>query len=285
MSDVQTYVVQCKDKGLERAIRYLYENDLLRDPRSIGVDERILGAMHHDYNVVDSAELLDAMHVFTSQSLPLILNGTGTYHHFTYGFCRKIVHRFETPYTIIHFDHHSDGSNEPYTFKSAINRDITCGNYYKRLMADSDYVKSVIWIKDPAIMRSVNRKGKVIEPSKKEYELTMRNYNYLILQEEIKKAVERTMSITLYNTLKNIDTDKIYITVDLDVLSHEHVDTDWENGNMHLDFLLRFLESLKENGKDFIGADICGLPRGDNFDLNSMATFSKVYYTLYSAMS
>ncbi len=284
MSDVQTYVVQCKDKGLERAIRYLYENDLLRDPRSIGVDERILGAMHHDYNVVDSAELLDAMHVFTSQSLPLILNGTGTYHHFTYAFCRKIVDRFGKPYTVIHFDHHSDGSTVRYKFKGLINSDITCGNYYSRLMADSNYAKSVIWIQAPATMISVNRKGKVIESSDAHLWATKTNYRDFALKESVGEAIERTLPVTLAKTLENIETDLLYVTVDLDVLSKEHLDTDWDQGDMHLNFLLRFLEGLGEKRK-IIGADICGLRKDDRFDLNSLATFSKVYYTLYSAMS
>jgi len=50
---------------------------------------------------------------------------------------------------------------------------------------------------------------------------------------------------------------KAYVSIDLDILSHEFASTDWDQGEMTLDELTEKVNKLR-NLHEMIGADICG---------------------------
>lgn len=54
----------------------------------------------------------------------------------------------------------------------------------------------------------------------------------------------------------------VYISIDLDVLSTEYAQTNWDQGSMSTDKLCNILEHITE-GRRIIGADFCGAPPGD----------------------
>ena len=57
--------------------------------------------------------------------------------------------------------------------------------------------------------------------------------------------------------LTRIQTKKVYITIDKDVLTHEHAHTNWDQGMMRLPFLLQMLREIGES-HHVVGADVIG---------------------------
>lgn len=70
---------------------------------------------------------------------------------------------------------------------------------------------------------------------------------------------------------------KLYLSVDMDVLSEDYARTDWDQGNMSLESLCRTVRDISSSGR-LAGADICGgitAEKGGtqaDFDLNARST-------------
>ena len=83
--------------------------------------------------------------------------------------------------------------------------------------------------------------------------------------------------------IENIPTDlPIYISIDKDALSTEFAITDWDQGNMTLDELLKDLESLYSSHQ-IIGVDICG-DSGENAE-NGGKVNNQTNHSLFDFLS
>lgn len=83
--------------------------------------------------------------------------------------------------------------------------------------------------------------------------------------------------------IDNIPTDlPIYISIDKDALSTEFAITDWDQGNMTLDELLKDLESLYSSHQ-IIGVDICG-DSGENAE-NGGKVNNQTNHSLFDFLS
>jgi hypothetical protein len=258
MSNVQVYAADVGDKGIERLLEYLDERRLIdRDIRHIRFNPELPGAGYwHLFFpppsrfLIDASQLLESMNVDVSEKPPLILNGSGSFHHLTYGFCRKIVDTFCEPYTIIHIDSHEDGATRKYKSADRVRRSIECGYFYPRLLADSPFAQAVIFVTGRSEIYSVNEKG-----------------NVSFLRYKIRGGPSDAADMIA----KNIKTKNIYWTVDLDALSSQDVKTDWYNGGMGVEFLTGFVNEVGGRKKTS-GADICGLRRGGRVSTDFLRT-------------
>ena len=278
MSRVQVYVVKHRDEGLKKAVNFLNERKFLDG------SELFVEIPSFFNGSVGASDLYKNTKVVPTHYIPLILNGSGSFHHLTYAFCRKIVDKREKEsehpgtYTILHIDQHSDGALTPKKFTRSI---IECGHFYPKLLFDSPYAQAVCYLTDPvpslinsifhrpkAVLFSLNEKGKV----------NIFDYKISNPSEAAEKILEK------------INGKKVFVSLDLDVLATEYVNTDHGNGKMKLEFLLEMLDGL--GGKiNPVGADICGLKRNGNvgtvFDpksVGSLETYEAASHALHKLL-
>lgn len=268
MSKVQVYVADIRDKGLTRLLDYLDERRLFDGHEEyISIDPTLYRSgswMPFSLLPMDASSLLEGMEVNVSKKkLPLILNGSGSFHHLTYGFCRKIVDTFHEPYTIIHIDRHDDGSTRRYKSAESIGPVIDCGNFYPKLMADSPFALATVFVSSFLEIYSINENGKV---------------TYL------RQRIGRNNPKGMVALETNVKTKNIYVTVDLDTLSSQYVKTDWSTGGMDLEFLTNFLGELQRK-KRIIGADICGLRKGGRVSTDILRSNCRTLETYTSVFS
>ncbi len=68
---------------------------------------------------------------------------------------------------------------------------------------------------------------------------------------------ERRLDEAISAIIADVPTDAVWITIDKDVLPESEVVTNWDQGHMPLDAVLRFVRALA-GARRLIGADICG---------------------------
>lgn len=206
----------------------------------------------------------------TYDDLIITLNGSGDYHHHTYGFCRGIIDQKGIDYTVINFDQHADAAR--------LKKDVKCGAHLPPLLRDSEYAKKAIIIGALDMLTSSKR----LDPKMFSYGVeayagveTHGSFDNVSIDPDIDckiktyNAENNTMEVDWHSiddlgieqitkkAINRIDTGSVYITVDLDVLTENYATTDWKNGNMNLNDLLYSIQKIKEK-KDIIGLDICG---------------------------
>lgn len=203
--------------------------------------------------------------------LLVVLNGSGNYHHLTYGFCRGIVEQDDKDYTILHFDRHGD--SRQYSWM------LDCGNFLGKLIRDSDHAsKGIIigaddMVTDSKWMEPAYLSGDTLEvyPFKKEHgsfhdvaseptvDCVEKEYDAGWQELDVRwHTIKREGIETItHRALDRTDTDNVYITVDLDALQGKFVHTDWGNGRMSLDQLLDSIALVREE-KNIIGLDVTG---------------------------
>lgn len=267
MSAVQVYVVDTGKKGVRKIARYLKDRGLLEEK-----ERRI--EVRKDEILPNPGLLLEVGVIGMEDKIPLVLNGCGDDHMFTFSFCLVMVDMKKNPYpyTIIAVDGHEDG-----ILDIRPRRDFHSGNFFSRLLEKSLFAQAAIFVTDVGIP-CVNEKGKVA---------------YLgYWNSDVSRIVDKV--------LENIKTDSIYISVDLDVLSGEYVSTDYGNFGMKLSFLLSFLEGLISK-KKVVGADICGIKKNGAVSTGlfgrireflrlpsnkkSLETYASVYLALLNLLS
>ena len=76
-----------------------------------------------------------------------------------------------------------------------------------------------------------------------------------------------------FNENPQLNSENVYISVDLDCLTEDFVETKWGNGEVVLDELLNAIKNIKKNHK-IIGVDVCGLKESP--DEKSLKTVSEM---------
>ncbi|MDP6627627.1 MAG: arginase family protein [Methanopyri archaeon] len=288
------YVLNEVDPSVEAAYSFIQELGLVQEsdrvdrmtytPEDADTSRRI------PLNEVDNFVQRYA-NIGRDDDLLVVLNGSGDHHHHTYGVCRGIVEQDGEEYTVIHFDHHGD-SRVPQGF-------LDCGNYLGELVKGSELARKGIIIGAGSMVgtdgwndyNSFWFDPKALEAGLEVYPYTKGTASlYGVSSEPDVDCVDSTFIESCssfgaeWHTIKDrgieaiaaramerTDTEDVYITVDLDVLTAEYATTDWGNGDMSLPELLEAVASI-EDARNVVGLDINGTDgEGDERTLYTIA--------------
>src|SRR3989338_7615119 len=190
-------------------------------------DKRISDLEKADVSISPTMNKRDLAHevasaVGYSEKRTLGLYGSGSYHHMTYGLCR-IARSLSEGFTYIHIDNHNDGNYDP--------SELSCDAFVNNLVEDG-FAKNIILVGSyhPLASTYVN-------------DFDFRKYP----QDVIPKI------------LKQVKTNDVYISIDLDVMEDKEVSTSmfYSRGTMKKETLLDLIEGIKSK-KRIISADILG---------------------------
>lgn len=174
----------------------------------------------------------------------LTLYSSGGMHHYTYGLCREVADKRSESYAYFHFDHHPDyGYSSIDRFSSIDRKILNCGAFVRHILRDSNaqalrYVGCRSLVDDEWCSSDVEKIGKTYDSDYKD-------------RLEC-NGVEKTMERLLQNTPNDV-----YISMDLDVLKPEEIQTSYGNGPLLLDQLLESLDGIKRR-KNIVSADALG---------------------------
>jgi len=143
--------------------------------------------------------------------------GSGNYHYVSY----LLMKQMNEPFTLVLFDNHTDIGARGETM-------ISCGSWVS-------YALNIPFLEKVIIVGPLQR-------------------SHPHLAENI------TIFPTLHSPkllLSHITTERVYISIDKDVLCRNDAVTNWEQGTMTLSFLLRCLQQLLVY-KHVVGMDVCG---------------------------
>ncbi|HNV87164.1 MAG TPA: hypothetical protein PKL97_09430 [Candidatus Omnitrophota bacterium] len=192
--------------------------------------------------------------------------GSGDFHHIT----SLLLDGYREPLTVISFDHHPDWDIFP--------PKLGCGSWVSRAL-EKDWVKKIILLG----MASVDLSSPFIEsgnwralkhdrleiypyahePSKVFFRNIPENNSVETKKAFfLKKVFWRELKgkdpvLFFEDLLRRIPTREVYVTIDKDCLRSSYALTNWEEGAMGIDELLRFLRLIREN-LDIVGLDITG---------------------------
>jgi len=191
----------------------------------------------------------------------ITLLGSGDFHHVA-----ALLHeRVREPFTLVHFDNHPDwirlaprwhcGSWLNRTLAlSNLRRAITLGPCSDDLVnpgikggnlaaLDSGRLQLHPWQHAPS--RVFHR---IADGPGHRYERGLIHW---------RNVSERRLDEAISAIIGEVPTDAVWITIDKDVLPEDEVVTNWDQGHMPLDAVLRFVRALVAERR-LIGADICG---------------------------
>jgi len=168
----------------------------------------------------------------------IFLTGSASYHHLTYAILRNLGYDFN--FKIVSLDNHDDF----FSVDSYKDLALTCGNHHVHSLKDMETVEEIV----------------VIRKEKIKYNVIDDVYSFSFFNREENKNKLKVLEEELRGYL-NFNS-KIYLTIDLDVLSKSVVNTiTYENhsqGHMNPEELLNIL-SLLFKSNDVISMDITGL--------------------------
>jgi len=176
--------------------------------------------------------------------IPLVVYGSGSFHHYTYGLCKGLADKRSQGYSYLHYDQHSDYGSR--VDDRSFNNEVGCGDFVKEILIDTHAISAFL-IGPTGIYPKIER-------------AKVRNH-----ENSFRK---------LQNLFNGGMSPEVYISIDLDVLK-EGMITDWGMGTMSLNQILDSLTKVKER-KKIIGADICGLSRNKTTDDTSIETYRRI---------
>lgn len=153
--------------------------------------------------------------------------GSGNYHYVAYQYLSLI----KEPFALLHFDHHTDAQ------KPLFGDLMSCGSWVERSVLDFPNLKSVV---------SIGVKKQYIETVNDEY----RKMIHFISEEEID-------SITWKQVSNLLSCDRVYISIDKDVLTMKDAVTNWDQGSLSKEVLFALIRECIKS-KEVIGIDLCG---------------------------
>ncbi len=154
---------------------------------------------------------------------------SGNYHYMT----RLFTSRLDRDYALLFYDHHTD--MQPASFDL-----LSCGSWAKECLEQDPHLKKLICVGPPA-------ESMALIP-----EELARDPRLACLDETTFLADPGIVAKALPPELP------LYLSIDKDVLRKSDAITNWDQGNVSLDFLCEHLVSLLR-GRDVLGIDICGL--------------------------
>lgn len=144
---------------------------------------------------------------------------SGDYHYLTKLFCDLIDYDF----SLIVFDHHSDMKDDDF-----INC-ITCGNWINHVK-DNEFLKKIIIVgpkvENKGIINNITESNIINASSLEEAKMLISDY-------------------------------PVYISIDKDILDNSVIDTNWDQGLLKENDLLKAIDIIFNNDR-VIGIDICG---------------------------
>ena len=196
---------------------------------------------------------------FEAQDLrktPLVVYGSGDYHHYTYGLCREVADKRSAGYSYIHIDQHTDfGSPREFRPKKS---DLCCGDFVAQIVEDTNAKSSTHIGQDFTWnLGSVARGTKFTD-----YMFSMHLKDNQMWFRKIRDMLSWTKP-------------EVYVTIDLDVLTPPFIRTDYENGDLTLPQLLQTIRKIKQRRK-IVGLDICGLTDENEIDERSIQTHVEI---------
>ena len=212
----------------------------------------------------------------------LCFMGSGDFHHVSALLIEQTLEQQTDPITIIHFDNHPDWVR--------FHGGMHCGSWVTRASAHP-LVERIITIgvtsKD---LRNPDWKGASLNllrdgavelfPYHRKTSRVRHAYgagaSHTQLGARIQWQTIADMGEEIFTNflLSRIPTKNVYITVDKDVLSREDVETNWDQGTMRLDYLLKLITAIGKT-HSIIGADVTGDYSLPNYTGSRLAKFKK----------
>ncbi len=232
------------------------------EARQAGAQIRLWGKEKH----LDGLRtILEAQFDISANEPKLCFMGSGDFHHVTVLLLQLTLEKQPAPITVIHFDNHPDWVK----FENGMH----CGSWVNRACAHPKISKLITLgvcsrdLRNPdqnsAISTLLSQGVLELFPYHHPPSMVKKNYgasasyqqkkNYIHWR-TIAKMGEPAFAKVL---LQRITTRSVYITIDKDVLANEDADTNWDQGQMRLPYLLKLL--LVIGGRHtVIGADVSG---------------------------
>lgn len=155
--------------------------------------------------------------------------GNGNYHYVTYLLLKDI----KQPFTLVLFDNHTDMMKPP------CSDIISCGSWVRASLNNLTNLKKVV----------------VIGPDE-ELTKTAEEFDRNRVVFFTKQDIDSRKDILSFLS-REIITDKVYVSIDKDILSPEEVKTNWDQGSMKLKDLVMIVDKLQRK-KEVFGVDVCG---------------------------
>ncbi|MBU2589217.1 MAG: arginase family protein [Nanoarchaeota archaeon] len=175
----------------------------------------------------------------------LALYGNNRLHHFTYGLC-KLADKLNKEYCYIHIDRHHDWWRKKAS-------DLDCGNFLEKIYKDTNVKKKI-----NNLMFIGNHYYELLDmvPESQKDELRSRclftSHIYDYKNKQYKPGWLKVVEKMLDNSH-----EKVYVSMDLDVLHGDDFLTCYEPGILRSVQLMQILTLIKEK-KKIIGADVVG---------------------------
>ncbi|OGH79434.1 MAG: hypothetical protein A2224_00535 [Candidatus Magasanikbacteria bacterium RIFOXYA2_FULL_40_20] len=178
--------------------------------------------------------------VGASKNRKMVVMGSGSFHHYTYGLC-KHADKISQNYGYIHFDQHDD-----YQYEEELGyRDkqrLGCGSFVKDILEDTNASAALF-------IGSVPPKP-ILVPGKRHLHIKDKEIASGNWFEKLQKKLAWLPF-------------EVYLSFDLDVMEGKAITTAWSPGFMTTKDLLRAIAIIKKS-KKIIGADIIGYGGADN---------------------
>lgn len=195
-----------------------------------------------------SASVEKFFHEAETKLAPLVLYGSGDFHHLTALWIRQI----HKPFVLVSFDNHPDWDVRPPRWG--------CGSWVNRALELPFLKKVSVWGCGnfecwwPGRLfgnRRAEREGRLeVHPWADGRPPSAQNGRGAILRANWR---ERFMDF-----IETLSGTSIYITIDLDCLQAEDAVTNWESGRFARDDVAWALTQLRASNNQVLGGDICG---------------------------
>lgn len=149
--------------------------------------------------------------------------GSGNYHYITYLLLREMTQ----PTTLVLFDHHPDLGTDTEL--------LSCGSWVSYALTEIPLLHKVV----------------IIGPTSQTIHPACQHPRVVLF------PLDGSQIYSMKTILSTIQTKSIYISIDKDVLTPREAMTNWDQGNMHLQTLLTYLQMLLKY-KQVEGVDVCG---------------------------
>jgi arginase family enzyme len=191
----------------------------------------------------------------------ITLLGSGDFHHIA-----SLLHeRVREPFTLVHFDNHPDWVRFAPRWH--------CGSWMNRTLALPELARAITIgpcsddLSNPGLkggnLAALDSGRLVLYPWRHAPSRVWRRiangpgHRYERGFVHWRNLCERQLDEAIPETIAQIPTAAVWISIDKDVLPENEVVTNWDQGQMPLDAVLRFVRAIGAERR-VIGADICG---------------------------
>lgn len=157
--------------------------------------------------------------------------GSGNYHYATYFLLEKI----DEPFTLILFDHHGDFLPPAFPEEWL----LSCGGWMRNAIKLPNLAKVVI--------------VGAADDQRHEIPVAARNHVAFFSRQQLKSSPQSFVHLVK----EAVPTEKVYISIDKDVLETKAAMTNWDHGTMKRNELLQLLKNIAQE-KRLIAMDVCG---------------------------